>query len=377
MLTVVRASVAVVPALIVICVSANPVAAQPPRFGGDPREMQEQMFRRMDRNGNGVIDGEELEQMSSGFFREALAGRDLSRPMDQTEFSELSRQAMERARSSGGFGRGGGGGPGGMRVEIRGPDGGSTPGSNSSSRDASSRSDERRDGDRREGESRDDRRGDSRRSDREDSSRSGGSDSKSASRKADKPAGFSFGSVTFKLPDQYRSKDKDGDGQIGLYEWSRSDFATFRKLDRDGDGFLTPAELLKASGGTLPNFGIPSNVMIASTDPAAVKAALSNGSSPASSSSTAAPSGPPIRPAGPTAGPASATADASDESTRRAGLTFDILDRDRNGMISAEEWTRSRSMRPQFERANAGLVPPISRDQFVPAFIKVNPSFNR
>src|SRR5262249_51092690 len=47
------------------------------------------------------------------------------------------------------------------------------------------------------------------------------------------------------LPEQYRSKDKDKDGQIGMYEWPRNDFATFRKLDLNHDGFLTAAELTR------------------------------------------------------------------------------------------------------------------------------------
>src|SRR3979411_2116467 len=52
-----------------------------------------------------------------------------------------------------------------------------------------------------------------------------------------------------KLPDQYRSRDVDKDGQIGMYEWPRSDFATFRKLDLNHDGFLTPQELTPTSSG--------------------------------------------------------------------------------------------------------------------------------
>jgi len=49
------------------------------------------------------------------------------------------------------------------------------------------------------------------------------------------------------LPEQFKSKDKDKDGQIGMYEWPRNDFATFRKLDLNHDGFLTAAELTRGS----------------------------------------------------------------------------------------------------------------------------------
>lgn len=45
------------------------------------------------------------------------------------------------------------------------------------------------------------------------------------------------------LPKEYEARDKNGDGQIGLYEWDRSKYAEFAKLDKNGDGFLTPQEL--------------------------------------------------------------------------------------------------------------------------------------
>lgn len=45
------------------------------------------------------------------------------------------------------------------------------------------------------------------------------------------------------LPKEYEARDKNGDGQIGMYEWDRSKYAEFMKLDRNGDGFLTPQEL--------------------------------------------------------------------------------------------------------------------------------------
>ena len=49
------------------------------------------------------------------------------------------------------------------------------------------------------------------------------------------------------LPKEFEARDKNGDGQIGMYEWERSKYAEFMKLDKNGDGFLTPQELLGKS----------------------------------------------------------------------------------------------------------------------------------
>ncbi len=49
--------------------------------------------------------------------------------------------------------------------------------------------------------------------------------------------------VTVDLPSQFDSLDTDRDGQIGLYEWPRTQHALFAEIDRNGDGFLTPREL--------------------------------------------------------------------------------------------------------------------------------------
>ena len=50
-------------------------------------------------------------------------------------------------------------------------------------------------------------------------------------------------SRTSPLPKDYQPFDKNGDGQIGLYEWDRARYAEFKKLDKNRDGFLTPQEL--------------------------------------------------------------------------------------------------------------------------------------
>lgn len=49
------------------------------------------------------------------------------------------------------------------------------------------------------------------------------------------------------LPEPYKSYDKDGDGQIGLYEWPRDRIREFIALDVNDDGFLTINELKKSS----------------------------------------------------------------------------------------------------------------------------------
>ncbi len=49
------------------------------------------------------------------------------------------------------------------------------------------------------------------------------------------------------LPSEYSNLDKDGDGQIGLYEWPKNDIARFLSLDLNDDGFLTLNELKKPS----------------------------------------------------------------------------------------------------------------------------------
>jgi Ca2+-binding EF-hand superfamily protein len=49
------------------------------------------------------------------------------------------------------------------------------------------------------------------------------------------------------LPSEYQTYDKDGDGQVGLYEWPRSRLAEFSALDKNDDGFLTLNEIKKPS----------------------------------------------------------------------------------------------------------------------------------
>ncbi|HTQ38108.1 MAG TPA: hypothetical protein VMJ32_03720 [Pirellulales bacterium] len=53
------------------------------------------------------------------------------------------------------------------------------------------------------------------------------------------------------LPDWFAQDDADGDGQVSMHEfastWTESKLAEFAKYDLNGDGFITPDEVLKVS----------------------------------------------------------------------------------------------------------------------------------
>jgi hypothetical protein len=61
-----------------------------------------------------------------------------------------------------------------------------------------------------------------------------------------RPSVFRAGKLPPGLPDWFRQLDKDGDGQIGLYEWRAGgrSLEEFARIDRNDDGFLTPEEVL-------------------------------------------------------------------------------------------------------------------------------------
>ena len=145
--------------------------------------------------------------------------------------------------------------------------------------------------------------------------------------------------VTLKLPDEYRSKDTDKDGQIGMYEWSRTDYATFRKLDLNGDGFLTPLELSRVgrSRRSAPAVVAKSSESVSAiaTAPATVETAAEQS------------------PAAPTAG------------KKEAERQFDLIDKDKNDKITEEEFQKSTLTRLKFTKAGIALTFPVQRVEFL------------
>jgi Ca2+-binding EF-hand superfamily protein len=65
-----------------------------------------------------------------------------------------------------------------------------------------------------------------------------------------KPTVYRAGNLPRGLPAWFTELDEDEDAQIGLYEWKKSGrtMAEFAKIDRNGDGFLTVDEVLRYVG---------------------------------------------------------------------------------------------------------------------------------
>ena len=340
--------------LILLAGICAPAMAQGFRGGGGTpgggMPSAEESFRRIDTNGDGVIDGGELQQVD-GFRRQFLTqmGIDGSRPVSLREYTEKREQAMRsfdpqqfRRPDSGGGSPGGGGVPG-----FGGP-----PGSGGGPPSFPSRSEsDRGDGRRSEEPGREDRRDDRDRS--RDERRESSSSSKS-SKKSAKPKER----VTKDLPADYREKDKNGDGQIGLYEWDRKAFAQFYALDRNGDGLLTPDELIAATKKTSSSDKSSSK----SNTPTSIEAPSGDTKSSVSTSDTTKPSD--------SSSMKSASATATTESSPGV-KSFVGLDSNRDGKLSEEEWRRSRTARAKFEKAKIELKFPVDQAQFVELYNKV------
>jgi hypothetical protein len=156
--------------------------------------------------------------------------------------------------------------------------------------------------------------------------------------------------INVKLPDQYRSRDTDGDGQIGFYEWPRSDFAGFRRLDLNGDGYLTPKELLRGPGPS----AMPRTESNSQASAAPVVATSSTGAS------------------GPSASGSAPTGDNGPKNP--AETAFKLLDKNKDGSISEEEWKKSLSTGPAIAKAGITVSLPLSRNEFFRLYPQAYPN---
>ncbi len=345
----------------VVACSASPCLAQ--RGGPSP----ERFFRYLDNDGDGTIRGSEWDRIPR--MRGMLEDMEIDpeRGVQLEEFESLSGEMMQRMRDQGGFR--------GRRDDRRDDRGGDEGRDRGYSRGRSEESES--DGDRRDygrrgrsrfgGSSRDsesndederdsERRGfDRRRSNSDDSNdenrRSRGSrrqerqdrngtnrSSRSRQDSGDEPRPR----VTLALPAEYASRDQNRDGQLGLYEWPQTDFSAFARLDHNGDGFLTPRELQHSDRPT-------SNAPVVSV------------------------AAPPARSSRSVVKPVSASSSDQEGSKyqKAAEFAFRALDRDKDGVVAVEEWKRSRSTRPLFEKGGVDISQTMSREDFIANYVRL------
>jgi len=163
--------------------------------------------------------------------------------------------------------------------------------------------------------------------------------------------------ITVDLPKAYVEADSDLDGQIGLYEWivaRRQDLEQFDEIDGNGDGLLTPRELvvwdkLKADAGKV-------SLTVSKRERLVIIGAAAGSSSGA------------ISDRGDRS--QSVRSKGTEQMRGQADWTFGRMDRDRDGTISLDEWGSSRRIRPWFESAGV-KIQPMSQNEFSKTWVKL------
>jgi Ca2+-binding EF-hand superfamily protein len=321
--------------LLGVLTTLSPVSAQDRGRGGsrDSRSSAERFFGYMDRNRDGRLDAEETRRMPSS-FREAFERADynLDRGISRDDFVREMPRIMEDARRR-------------REEEYR-------------NRSRGDDNDRRREYYRRREEER--RRGDDRR--RDDDRRGGGYVYTPSKRER----------VTMEIPRRFEDGDTDKDGQIGLYEWRQwrpQEKYHFRVYDINGDGFLTPKELsIPPTQEEINNYLASIGVKVDTSSSSSGSGRYSrsrNGGSRGDSSPT--PATPQVNVT--VAQPKPVEEPAQDDRvTKEALVFFKAMDADKSGTITSEEWARSRTLKPKFEKAGYDLSQPMDQQQFIAGY---------
>lgn len=307
--------------LVAICCgfAASEVFAQ-----GPPPD---RIFGFMDRNNNDRLDPEELERMPS-HFRETWEKKfDLKKGISKDDFLKKAPKMFEEARK---------------RREEEYRSGGDDRGRGDYGRGR---------GDYGRGRGDYGRRGDDR-------------DSSSSKEKT---------RVTVDLQETYANSDTNADGQINLKEWKssgRGPLSLFASVDTNNDGFLTPKELANAekNGIQIPSSPFSSN----SAAPTESKSASVGASSSRKTVYTARP--PVVVTSRPFSG---AKVDTESAGAKEGAYYFGLMDRNRDGNIDSQEWSRSKRIKPFFEQSGADLSKPMPKEDFVRIYVQSGAVKNR
>lgn len=308
-------------------ISGQAISQERPRF---QMPSAQDMFRQNDRNGDGRLDSSEIN--SNPFLPRMLErmGVDTSRGVSERDF--VGR--MDEMRRN--FERNGGGGDRGRGDRGDG--------------------DRRRDDENRGGDDR--RRGDDDRDDRNRADEDAGDRDSEEMEDDESSTRTPRARVTVDLQEDLRPGDKDQDGQIAFYEWRAwegKSLSEFTKLDLNGDGFITPREILQIRGPE--------------PDEQAAALAANSRQSPGRDG----------------AGRPSSDDDrsrddrdqtdtaANPELAAEAQRYFDLMDRNRDGSVAPDEW-QGRRIRGMFESDGIDLDEPVSSEDFVRHYVRLSAS---
>ena len=161
------------------------------------------------------------------------------------------------------------------------------------------------------------------------------------------------------LPAEFNARDKNGDGQIALYEWDRKKYSEFAKLDKNGDGFLTPAELLPK--------GALKTLYARTAEPAKTGGVDPRGNGSDRGNDRG----------GDRNRDGSNGQSGDDPAERDARNIFGRLDENKDGSVDETEWSRSRQTRGWLEKSGVTVSLPISADSMVGYIRKARESEGR
>ena len=167
--------------------------------------------------------------------------------------------------------------------------------------------------------------------------------------------------MTVDLPEGFAGQDRDLDGQIGLYEWNLATLGTFRRIDTNKDGFLTPREFQAAEITEPPE---ADEEEADDDDDSSKKTTTASGSSSRSRGSSSSRS---TRSSG-SSGSGDAEKKASSSAEKIGRFYFKRLDKDKDGKLSAKEWEAAGRVRAAIEKKKIKLAIPADVDKFAKAF---------